>query len=172
MYKDGSKCPICGSGILDEISINEVFEYKGEKCTVPDYVVFRCSVCEEDIVSKQSLKKAEKYLVDFQKKVDGLLTSEKIRKIREKLGLTQRQMGIIFGGGEKSFARYENATLKQSKAMDTLLRVFDEYPFIPTEILSRNTAQIQTSITAKVNYKTLSNNDGYVITGLKKAVGF
>ena len=58
----------------------------------------------------------------------GFLTDEKIKEIRKKLGLTQRQMAETLGVGEKNFARYENLSVRQSKAMDNLLRILDAYP--------------------------------------------
>jgi HTH-type transcriptional regulator/antitoxin MqsA len=113
-YEESSKCPICGNATLSKRVYEELIEYKGEKCAISDYAVLACSVCGEEIVSRHSLKRAQKIIVDFHRKVDGLLTSSEIKQIRSRLGYTQKQMGTLFGGGEKSFARYENATLKQS----------------------------------------------------------
>lgn len=59
---------------------------------------------------------------------DGFLTDQDIRRIRKKLGLTQREIAEKLGVGEKNFARYENLSVRQSKAMDNLLRILDEYP--------------------------------------------
>ena len=58
----------------------------------------------------------------------GFLTDEEIKEIRKKLGLTQRQMAETLGVGEKNFARYENLSVRQSRAMDNLLRILDAYP--------------------------------------------
>ena len=58
----------------------------------------------------------------------GFLTDEEIKGIRKKLGLTQRQMAETLGVGEKNFARYENLSVRQSRAMDNLLRILDTYP--------------------------------------------
>ncbi len=46
----------------------------------------------------------------------------------KKLVLTQREMAEKLGVGEKNFARYENLSIRQSKAMDNLLRMLDSYP--------------------------------------------
>ena len=58
----------------------------------------------------------------------GFLTDEEIKEIRKKLGLTQKQMAETLGVGEKNFARYENLSVRQSRAMDNLLRILDAYP--------------------------------------------
>lgn len=59
---------------------------------------------------------------------DGFLTDEDIKRIRKKLGFTQEEMAKKLGVGLKNFARYENLSVRQSKAMDNLLRVLDRYP--------------------------------------------
>jgi putative zinc finger/helix-turn-helix YgiT family protein len=56
------------------------------------------------------------------------LTGEDIKRIRKKLGLTQEGMAEKLGVGLKTFARYENLSVRQSKAMDNLLRILDKYP--------------------------------------------
>ena len=59
---------------------------------------------------------------------EGYLTAEDIRRIRKKLGLTQKAMAEKLGVGLKTFARYENRSVCQSRAMDNLLRILDKYP--------------------------------------------
>ncbi len=59
---------------------------------------------------------------------EGFLTDKDIKRIRKKLGLTQKEMAEKLGVGEKNFARYENLSVRQSKAMDNLLKILDAYP--------------------------------------------
>jgi HTH-type transcriptional regulator/antitoxin MqsA len=59
---------------------------------------------------------------------DGFLTDEDIKRIRKKLGFTQEEMAERLGVGLKTFARYETLSVRQSKAMDNLLRILDGYP--------------------------------------------
>lgn len=122
------KCPICGAGGLKKTVGTETFEYKGQEISIPDYMTYVCPGCQEAIVDPETLKKSGKLLKDFQRKVDGLLTGQQIKEIRNKLGLTQEQMAEIVGGGLKSFARYESGQVCQSKGMDNLLRILDAYP--------------------------------------------
>ncbi len=124
----GNICPICGKGTLKKEVIEEKLAYKGQTITIPDYVVYKCDLCNETIVDKGTLKSSAKVLKNFKCKVDGLLTGEEIKEIRKKLGLTQEEMSDILGGGLKGFARYETGQICQSKAMDNLLRVLDRFP--------------------------------------------
>jgi HTH-type transcriptional regulator / antitoxin MqsA len=123
-----NNCPICGRGALKKEVVEEKLAYKGETITIPDYVVYKCDVCNETIVDKGTLKTSAKLLKNFKCKVDGLLAGDEIREIRRKLGLTQEEMSEILGGGLKGFARYETGQICQSKAMDNLLRVLDRFP--------------------------------------------
>ncbi|MEW6571520.1 MAG: type II toxin-antitoxin system MqsA family antitoxin [Nitrospirota bacterium] len=134
------KCPICGIGTLRKEVGTETFEYKGLTTTVPNYITYKCDECGEAIVDKVTLKESGKILKDFQRKVDGLLTSEEIKRIRKKLNLTQEEMAEILGGGLKSFARYETSQVCQSKGMDNLLRILDAYPFT-LNVIQKNQAK-------------------------------
>ncbi len=128
MYKNGDKCPLCGEGTLERRVKNKTFSYKGEKITIENFVVFYCSECDDSVVPKTSMKSSERTIRDFQKRVDGLLTSDEIRKIREALGFTQEVFANVLGIGLKNFARYENGTVTQHRTTDHLLRVLFEKP--------------------------------------------
>ncbi|MDA8427876.1 MAG: type II toxin-antitoxin system MqsR family toxin [Geobacteraceae bacterium] len=128
MYKQGDACPLCGDGLLCEKVLEEHFSYKGHSLTVPDYCILECPACGEAFVDKDSARRAEKLLRDFGRQVDGLLMPVDIKRIRRRLHLTQEQMATVLGGGLKSFARYENGQVVQSRAMDNLLRILDRFP--------------------------------------------
>lgn len=125
MIKNGDICPICGEGKVDEQVITGEFEYKGKKHLIPDYHIFACECCKEQIVAPKTLRETEKELTNFRRKIDGLLTSNEIKMIRKKLGKTQTEMAALLGVGEKNFARYENGQVTQSKSMDLLIRILD-----------------------------------------------
>jgi HTH-type transcriptional regulator/antitoxin MqsA len=125
---EGNVCPICASGNLHKVVSTEDFQYKDKTVYIENYVSYECDLCEESIVDKETFKRSGKILKDFQRKTDGFLTSEEIKRIRKKLNLTQEEMGTTLGGGLKAFTRYENGQITQSKIMDNLLKVLDKYP--------------------------------------------
>jgi HTH-type transcriptional regulator/antitoxin MqsA len=51
-----------------------------------------------------------------------------IRAIRQRCGLTQREAGLIFGTGEKSFEKYESGEIAPSAPTKRLLRLAMEKP--------------------------------------------
>jgi len=155
-------CPVCGKGTLSEELLEERFEYKGQSISIPNYLVFRCNACHEAIVDKGTLKSSAKLLKNFKCKVEGLLTGDQIKEIREKLDLTQEQMSEILGGGLKSFARYESGHICQSRAMDNLLRILDRYPYVIHSIWkespNRLKGQKESSVIVK-NKKVIGLNE-------------
>ena len=127
--KDMNQCPICGGSKLERKEVTETFEYKSQSLEYPNYVVYGCEACGEEIVDSKCLKESGRKIRDFYRKVDGLLTSYEIKRIRKfKLGLTQDEASKLIGGGPKSFCKYENCEVIQSEAVDNLLRVLDVYP--------------------------------------------
>lgn len=51
-----------------------------------------------------------------------------IRAIRQSCGLTQREAGILFGGGKKSFEKYESGEIHPSEPTKRLLKLAMERP--------------------------------------------
>ncbi len=127
MYNSGDKCPICGEGTLGVEKKKEQFEYKGRTLSL-ELARYTCDTCNESFFDNQEMKNYQKRIKDFQREADGLLTSDEIRQIREKHHLSQREFARILGIAEKSFTKYELGLVSQSKAMDNLLRVIDEFP--------------------------------------------
>jgi HTH-type transcriptional regulator / antitoxin MqsA len=51
-----------------------------------------------------------------------------VRRIREKLGLSQRKASALLGGGPNAFQKYESAEAEPSQAMGVLLFLLDQHP--------------------------------------------
>ena len=58
----------------------------------------------------------------------GLLSGAQIRKNREELGLSQREMAEHLGVAVETISRWENSALTQTRAMDRYLRVYFAVP--------------------------------------------
>ena len=53
---------------------------------------------------------------------------EEIRRIREKIGLSQVEAGELLGGGPRAFTKYESGTIKPTTATVNILRLLDSNP--------------------------------------------
>src|ERR1700690_3556353 len=56
------------------------------------------------------------------------LTPQDIRRIREKIGLSQGEAGELLGGGPRAFTKYESGTIKPTAAIVNILRLLDANP--------------------------------------------
>ncbi len=74
-------------------------------------------------------------LYDEYKLIMGLLTSNQIKKIRGKYGLTQKEYALVLGMGEISVHRFEKGSI-QTETVDNVMRL-SESPNNLKEILKR-----------------------------------
>jgi len=119
---DKTLCPLCGEGHVTPRSEDTVTEYRGQKGTVTLHYA-ECDVCGSEITGDADGRANKRAVLRFRKQVDGLLTGNEIRAIREKYGLTQAQAAKLFGGGPVAFSKYENDDVSHSEAMDNLLKL-------------------------------------------------
>ena len=105
-------------------------------------------------------------MVEFRKKVDGLLTGSEVRTIRKNLQLSQAEAARLFGGGPVAFSKYESDDIAQSEAMDKLLRVASNVP-ATIEVLRK---QANFNVDPSDIY-VLENCAAYPITGEKSPGG-
>ena len=68
---DGDLCPVCGKGTVKRKVLTEIFNYKGNKLSYPNYIVYKCNICKESVVDKKSMKESGKAIKDFFKQVNG-----------------------------------------------------------------------------------------------------
>jgi HTH-type transcriptional regulator/antitoxin MqsA len=134
------KCPVCGIGILVRESRDVTYTYAGHSTVIRQTGDF-CTLCGEGIFNADE---SESYLAainSFRADVDAeLLAPSEIRRIRKKLGLTQKDAGEVFGGGIRAFSQYERGETRQGKALDKLLRLLDKHPELLDEVRTRDAA--------------------------------
>jgi len=130
---EGRTCPVCNEGKCKRKTITETFRYKGHRLVIPDYIVYVCSRCREEFLDHSVIRQHQQKLRDWQRTIDGLLAAEEIRHLRTMLGMTQEEFSLLLGGGKKAFARYETGAVRQSVAMDNLLRAVQKHPSLLLE---------------------------------------
>jgi len=102
-------------------------EYQGGKAKVDGLSGWRCENCSEvefDAVSAKRYAAAGDALVLRQR----ARQSAEIRRIRRKLGLTQREAARLTGGGHNAFSRYERGEATPLPAVLNLFRLLDKHP--------------------------------------------
>lgn len=124
MMKNKKLCPICGEGHLISKSAMESRELNG----FSGNVLIHYSTCDEcgcDTATDEDMKLNSRAMNAFKKKSLGLLSGYEISEIRKKLGISQKEAAIIFGGGPTAFTKYEHDDVIQSVSMDNTIRLAD-----------------------------------------------
>jgi HTH-type transcriptional regulator / antitoxin MqsA len=101
--------------------------YKGESVTF-DMTGWYCDSCDESIHTGADMKLSDRMLNLLKARVEGLAEPREIRRIREKLRLTQERAGNLIGGGPRAFQKYESGDLLPSRAITSALVLLDNNP--------------------------------------------
>jgi HTH-type transcriptional regulator/antitoxin MqsA len=125
---EGMRCAQCGKPGLTFRRRPHVFEYKGATLKIDDYGIFVCPTCGEEYLDHVLIRETEPQIRNWQRQVDGLLTTDEIKAVRKKIGVSQAEFSRVLGGGPKSFAKYETGVVNQSAAMNQLLRLIRDVP--------------------------------------------
>ncbi|HEY8669742.1 MAG TPA: type II toxin-antitoxin system MqsA family antitoxin [Terriglobales bacterium] len=124
-----SKVPVCpetGKPMVRDTRPMEV-SYKGQSITI-EMPGWYCDESSESVHTAEDLKVSDGALKELRLEVEKLLKPQEVRRIRNKIGLTQREAGTILGGGPNAFQKYEQDTVTVSKPMSNLLRVLERHP--------------------------------------------
>lgn len=101
--------------------------YKGESATV-DMPGWYCDASGESIHDGSDMKVSDRALTSLKAKVEGRLDPQAVRRIRKKLGLSQRDAGRLIGGGPNAFQKYESGDVLASGAVTSALLLLDRDP--------------------------------------------
>lgn len=129
------QCTFCLSDNIEERHAVTAFTYRERDMTLTyDEYYTHCNHCGEEYVTLEQARRSDKSADYARRQADGLLTPDEIKALRKAFALTQAQAAQIFGGGKNAFAKYERGEVRQSVAMDKLLRVVQKHPELIHEL--------------------------------------
>lgn len=102
---------------------------------------------------------------DAYRKQKNLLTSQEIKTIRKKYGITQLEMAQLLGLGEVTITRYETKQI-QDEAHNKIMKLIDENVLMALDYLEKNKENFKN----KERYETIENNIKRVI--LKETLNY
>jgi HTH-type transcriptional regulator/antitoxin MqsA len=70
----------------------------------------------------------------LKEEVEGIPTPETIRRVRNKLKLSQREAGGLLKVGENAFDKYERGLVEPSGPTSQLLKLLDRHPELIDEL--------------------------------------
>jgi len=100
-----------------------------------------CENTDEFLENEEQIKKNDLAMKDAYREKQGLLTSEQIKKIRDKYNMSQKRFSETLGWGTATIIRYENHQV-QDRAHDDILRKIDVDPKWFLEMLNRAKEEI------------------------------
>lgn len=110
-----------------------VVSYKGKSLTVdlpgyyPDHGDDGVHVGEDMNVTDTALR-------TLKEEVDGIPSPATVRRVRQKLKLSQREAGGVLKVGENAFDKYERGLVEPSGPTSQLLRLLDRHPELVDEL--------------------------------------
>jgi HTH-type transcriptional regulator/antitoxin MqsA len=119
-------CPAC-CGVLSSVSEEKEVRIGRRSARVMDDFG-RCADCGEAFYAPGQMDSTLRRATEAIRQEEGLLSSEVVQEIREKLGLTQQAFERLLGVGPKTVVRWEKGTVFQNRSTDSLLRVIDAVP--------------------------------------------
>lgn len=130
-------CPFCDKEHeVEIIQEDATINIKG-KTVKYQKIVYYCSeedeeFCPSKIMDENLLKARDSYRI-----MEGLLTSNEIKAIREKYGLTQKEFSNLLGWGDVTIQRYETKKIQDS-TYDSIMRLTLENPSYSLNMLEKN----------------------------------
>jgi putative zinc finger/helix-turn-helix YgiT family protein len=122
------KCGTCRNRGLQPVVLDYAAEIghdgRAYQVTVPALSVLRCEQCGAIVLNEE----ADRRISEALRTAAGLLSPEEIRRGREKLGLTQKQLANHLQVGEATLSRWETGGQIQQRSMDRLLRLYFQVP--------------------------------------------
>ncbi len=125
-------CPQCGRGTLSRYAKPETFTYRGQSITLEQPGEW-CDYCGEGILTGEDMQATETALSAFRQEVRAQ-QAHRYKEIRMSLGLTQKDLAAICGGGVNAFSRYERGEVEMPLAVRRLLEILDRHPELLDEL--------------------------------------
>jgi HTH-type transcriptional regulator/antitoxin MqsA len=120
-------CPETGA-VLSRGVRPMTISYRGRSVVVDMPGWYADDGIADSVHSGEDMKVSDRALHRLKAVAEGLLLPEEVRRIRRKLGLSQREAGGVIGGGPNAFQKYEAGDVVVSQGIASALRVLDAHP--------------------------------------------
>lgn len=110
-----------------------VVTYKGKSRTV-DLPGYYPENGDDGVHVGDDMEATDAALRALKEEVEGIPSPTTIRRVRQKLNLSQREAGGILKVGENAFDKYERGLVEPSGPTSQLLRLLDRHPELVEEL--------------------------------------
>lgn len=127
-------CLQCDDGTVLEHDTKDVtIEKNGMQVVVPTVEGWHCPKCSEIEFEGDSGTRYSQALEEINRAVREKQGQE-IRKYRKRLGISQKEAGLLFGGGASAFSEYEAGKTQPHRSTLLLLKLLYKYPDLFDEV--------------------------------------
>lgn len=130
------QCPGCGYREMQRREDHaETIRHGERSVTVEGLSGWFCPECSEAMLDEASSRR-------YGEAGDALIRQQReaikreIKRIRMKLGLSQKEAAAIFGGGVNAFSRYERGEVEPGPSTVKLLHLLDKHPELLPEVVN------------------------------------
>lgn len=128
------QCPGCGYHRMNhETDRTETLTVAGRPLAVTGLSGWFCPECGDGWLDDESSQRYGMAGDDLVRQHREQVKQE-VKRIRRKLGLTQKQAADIFGGGVNAFSRYERGEVEPGPSTIKLLYLLDWHPELLREV--------------------------------------
>ena len=126
-------CGECGAPASHFTGETFCVKYNGLRTDVTGLSGWRCGGCDEVEFEHES---AIRYAAAGDELIRRVRVSQAkdLRRIRERLGMTQATAASLTGGGHNAFSRYEKGLISPMAAVLNLFRLLDKHPDLLDEL--------------------------------------
>lgn len=141
-------CPHCEKNQkVVKVTKRETLPVMGEP-VVYDAEVYRCTICKCEFATTEMEEENFQKAYNLYRDKHHLLRTEKIKEIRHKYGLSQKEFSRFLGWGEITIHRYESGSLQDTVHNETLVLV--ENPHNALKILELNRNSLTSNLIQRI----------------------
>lgn len=131
-------------------NVNRNYTVKGEIINV-DLVISKCSICGEEIWDDDLMKINQNKIFSEYRKKKGIISPNEIKDIRDKYSISQKDLSILLGFGEKTLSRYENGSLPDETHNNILKMIKSEIAFLM--LFNENKHKLNDKARSEIEFK-------------------
>lgn len=120
------RCPVTGETMVRDTRPMTI-TYKGHSTTF-DMPGWYCDASGESVHSGADMKVSDRALNALKAHVEGVIRPQEVKRIRTRLKLTQKEAGLLIGGGPNAFQKYERGDILTSHAVTSALLLLERDP--------------------------------------------
>jgi len=152
MKRDKVFCEHCREDV--EYSVLEAVQKGNLKGEEYEFIGKRtiCNECSSDVFVAEIEDENLKSLYDSYRKINGIISLEKILEISQKYSIGKRPLSLLLGWGELTFTRYCDGDMPTKQYSDILQRVYDDPEYFK-KLLVENKERLKSAATFEKSMK-------------------